>query len=127
MGLLDQVLAGDAAAFIDADGWGESITYINIRGVRRTIFAVVEREEAVPLPGPSQAHISKVTIVVANNSTTGIASAEISEGDMVALDLLKSGKIKTLRINAGTYGQKLKIIFAKVKRKSFRFIKPIPL
>ena len=98
------MMAADAQAIIVNGEFAESITYVKRNGVRRVIFAVVFREGTQPLAGPSQAHVPKVSISVANDALTGIAAAEMAEGDMVALDLHKSGKIKTLRINTPIFG-----------------------
>ena len=98
------LLKADAQTIIVNGEFAETITYISRGGVRRTIQAVVFREGTEPLPGPSQAHVPKVTISIANDATTGIAAAELQDGDMVSLDLHKDGRIKTLRINTPIFG-----------------------
>ena len=82
MGILDDQILDDAKlAFIDADGFAESIVYIKaVSGERRTINAVVQRhapEQQLGTPYDAQ---PRMLIWVANDATTGIASSELNTG-----------------------------------------------
>jgi hypothetical protein len=81
MGMLDQVMASDAVAFLDPDGFGESVVYTKRDSTTRDIVAIVDRDP----PVHGQALRPKMRLVVANNSTTGISSAELDTGDTITV------------------------------------------
>lgn len=92
MSFFDTAIQQDTAlAFLDADGFGaESVVYTKPGGATRTIKAIVNRTPPENYQGV-QAGVAE--LLVANNSTTGISSAEIDFGGdsiTLAVDIGKS-------------------------------------
>ena len=48
MGLLNDIMVNDAAAFVDVDGFGESVTYLPKGGSPLTISAIINRNALQP-------------------------------------------------------------------------------
>lgn len=80
MGLLNQVILVDAAAFTDTDGFGESVTYTPLGGSARPIAAFVERDPPERIGGDGSVYRAKMEITVANSATLGILATEINNG-----------------------------------------------
>lgn len=97
MGLLDDILEDDAAAFTDTDGFGESVTYTNRAGTTRTINAVVTR--LPPKPGPGGTLVPNLRIEVANSTTTGIATSEWKNGDTVTVAERRGGSTRAFQVH----------------------------
>lgn len=104
MGLLDQILSQDAAmAFLDMDGFAEVVTYTKAGGGTRTINAIVDRD---PPMIDSKVVRPKMQITVANNSTTGIASAELDTGDTITVAYRIGDVVGTYCIRRPSVGSK---------------------
>lgn len=80
MGLLDDVMASDAAAFADTDGFGESVVYTPRGGSPLTITAVVYRGDRMPAPGLAAGSVADLIVEVRNSSTLGVAMSSINTG-----------------------------------------------
>lgn len=84
MGLLDDVMASDAAALIDPDGFGEPVTYTPRGGSALSINAVVVRR----LPDAVEESVSGfapvMEIYIANDATKGVTAVDTG-GDVVAV------------------------------------------
>lgn len=100
MGLIDQVLADDAAAFIDPDLMPgvESVTFIFLDGTTRKVNAQVFREGSVALPGMASGVTPRAEIAVANNGTTGLLASEVVPGLRCQINLFLDGRIITLAV-----------------------------
>lgn len=86
MGILDDILVDDALAFVDEDGFGESVVYTKAKtGATRTINAVIERFSPMPGPGQGSGVMPMMRARVANSVTTGIASSEWNNGDTLTV------------------------------------------
>ena len=88
MGLLDTVLANDAAFLADIDEFGESISYIKRDGTTRAIVGIVVRNVLRRIAGaPTPQPISPwIEVTVRNDATYGISTAEIDCGaDAISL------------------------------------------
>ncbi len=77
-GTFDQALVQAAQGALDV--FGETIFYHPYGGGSREILAIVTREQTEGLDGAPHGHSPLVTIEVANDSTTGITSAEVDRG-----------------------------------------------
>lgn len=94
MGLIDEVLSVDAAAFVNPDVMpgGESVTYKPASGGSRSIYANVTRNLSEEIVDGVAVRMPKFTIEVANSATTGISITEINfGGDKVNLAYTKGG------------------------------------
>jgi hypothetical protein len=81
MGLMDDILASDAVnAFLDTDGFAESVTYISRTGATRPIGALVDRKPPLRVSGDGNTFAYALEIEVANSSTRGIALSELNNG-----------------------------------------------
>ena len=90
MGLLDDQIAGDALqAFMDTDGFAETIQYIpnplnpanaTNGNVTRSIAAVVRRMTPEPQMGTRGDVQPKLLVIVANDPVLGIASDQVDYG-----------------------------------------------
>lgn len=98
MGLLDDVLASDAAVFADTDGFGESVTYTPFGGAARTITVVPFRGVPI-LPGGSPAGSTLDLIIeVRNHATLGILPGSLKlRGDKITI-AARLGETATDRI-----------------------------
>lgn len=75
----DQELIDTAAEFLTAFGEAEKGTYYPYVGGSREITAIVNRPGPAGLEGAPHGSSPKLSIVVANNATTGISSDEVNE------------------------------------------------
>ena len=75
MGFLDEVLKFDAAAHLDADYGAESVTFKPTTGAPRVIKAQVRRQKRRKMVMGNQLEVPTVTVTVANDAVTGIASS----------------------------------------------------
>jgi hypothetical protein len=92
----DSQIIDDANIFLDA--FAETISYLPFNRGSRTIKAIVDREGARGLDGMQYGNAPLTSITVANNSTTGISSAEIDPGkDKVSL-AIRTGETVQQRI-----------------------------
>lgn len=80
MGLLNQIIITDAAAFTDTDGFGETVTYTPVTGSPRSISAFVERDPPDRISPDGDVYRPKMEITVANSATLGILATEIDNG-----------------------------------------------
>lgn len=93
----DQALADSVAGILAT--LSELIKYLPSGGGQREILAVVTREQPEKLGGAPHGRTPKVTISVANDSTTGISSSEINTGaDKVELALRIGQTVQQRRI-----------------------------
>lgn len=101
MGFLDTVLADDAKwGFTDSDTFGESVTYTKaITRATRTINAVVERMSPTPGRTPSGGLMPTMRVHVANDTTTGISSAEWQNGDTLTVAERVGGTAKAYQLH----------------------------
>ena len=76
MGLLQDQFLADNAGIFDLDGFAESVTYTPLGGSLRTIHAVIERHPRDRMSQSGELWKPSVVVSVANDSTTGISSAD---------------------------------------------------
>jgi hypothetical protein len=85
MSLADRIVADAASVFLNSDHFAETVTYYPHRfhtaAVRapRSIKAVVTRNQ-VSVFNPDEQVLTEFEVRVANDSTTGISSAELDTG-----------------------------------------------
>ena len=91
MSLADRIVTDAASVFLNSDHFAEDVTYhphrFHTAAVRepRSIKAVVIRNQ-VSVFNPDEQILTEFEVRVANNSTTGISSAELDTGgDQIAL------------------------------------------
>lgn len=78
MAVVDAVITAGLSQCISA--FAESVVYVPVGGVERTINAIVRRVSNSLVP-PTNAYAGPaITITVLNNATTGISSSEIDVG-----------------------------------------------
>lgn len=84
----DAMAAGDLAGIVGAAGeFSEPAIYVSAAGGWRRIYAIVDRQPAVRPAELQRGLIPTFSIVVANDSTTGISSNELDisgDGILVA-------------------------------------------
>lgn len=82
MGLIDDVLADDAATFVDVDAMpgAEELTYTKVGGTTRTIYGNVTRDPPEALEGANGVFLPAMTIWIPNNTTNGITPTEVNNG-----------------------------------------------
>jgi len=79
------MLASESLTFLVTLG-GEEITYLPAGGGSRTIDAIVNRDQPTELGDAPHGHAPLAVIVVRNDATAGISSAEVDTGgDQVRL------------------------------------------
>ena len=71
--------------------FGERVLYKPVVGTARTILAIVDRQDASELEGMDGVKVIPITLVVANDQTSGIASWEIVTGDRVKVSARHGG------------------------------------
>lgn len=61
---------------------GEEVAYLPLKGAERTILAIIERGDAVALPGVGglDAATPSIRVTVANDAEKGIASSGLDTG-----------------------------------------------
>lgn len=74
----DQELIDTAPDFLTT--FGETVTYYPKAGGSRQITAIVSRERPAELEGAPHGRAPRLSVSVANDSTTGISSDEIDTG-----------------------------------------------
>lgn len=100
MGVMDDILASDAALFCDPDTMpgGETILYTPKGSTTPlTINANVFRHGPQQVGGVSQAYAPSIEIYIPNNATTGVTSVNIG-GDKVTLPERKGETAKTYNV-----------------------------
>lgn len=101
MTLADRIVSDAGNVFLNSDHFAESVTYYPFRmqpGARtaRTIKAVVTRNQ-VSTFNPDEQIVPEFEVRVANDSTTGISSAELNTGgDQIAM-AVRVGETPTRR------------------------------
>lgn len=91
--------AAEAGVFLDADEFGETISYTPYGGVARDIVAIVDRGQAAPLPNAPQAVRPSIVVTVSNSATLGIlASSMDTARDIVSVARRIGGSAETMRI-----------------------------
>lgn len=101
MSFFDQVLASDAAFFVDSDLMGgERVTYVPASGPRKVISAIVNRQPKATIAEMSAGRpVVQMTIVVANNIRTGISVHQLDTGkDRIEVARRKGGEVESRAI-----------------------------
>jgi hypothetical protein len=94
MGLIDEILAADAAAFVDVDAMpgSEQLVYTKVGGTERTIYGNVTRQLPEAIDEGGQVFVPPLTIWVPNNTTNGIDPTEVNTGgDTITVAMTKGG------------------------------------
>lgn len=95
MSVFQDMLAADAAVFVNADEFGEAVVYVPRNGATRDISAQVQREVPEGNEQAEGAVVPSLFVTVRNSSTTGISSAEVNTGgDKVRLAQRIGGETK---------------------------------
>ena len=100
MTLAARIITDAGSVFLNSDHFAESVTYYPHRfgttATPRTISAVVTRNQVATF-NPDEQIVPEFEVRVANNSTTGISSAELNTGgDMIKL-AVRIGETATKR------------------------------
>ena len=90
MGLLDEQLAADAEAFVDADTFGETVTYTPVSGSPVSIKAVIVRDPPDGLQSPATAMTPVMDAYIRNDATYGRTSINTG-GDTITVAYRKGG------------------------------------
>jgi hypothetical protein len=90
MSLMDDILEADAAAFVNADEFGESVNYMPVTGDPREVSAGVERNPPMMVMNLPNTNAPMFLVLVANNAITGISAEEINRGsDRIGIKIHK--------------------------------------
>lgn len=86
MGLMDEILASDAAVFIDADGFPgvEQVTLTFQDATTRTVYADVFREGVEDLGG---GYRPRILVSFRNHATLGLLPTELDGGGVITVTL----------------------------------------
>lgn len=85
MGALDTLMSLDAAALVNTDEFGETVTFTTRTGTTRSIKAVILRQSPVALMG-GPAQKPALEAWVRNSATLGISASEINcQGDTITV------------------------------------------
>ena len=90
MGFLDDAMADDAAALVDSDVFGESVTYTPLGSSAVTINAVIDRSPPVLRDGSGKLRRPKMTAWIRNHATAGRTSINTG-GDTITVAYRKGG------------------------------------
>jgi hypothetical protein len=99
MGILNSILSADTPWFTDPDAFGELVTYYKRDGTQRQIYAAVMRGGLKALPGQAKAGYPIQSIAIANSATTGIAAAELANGDRIGIADYPGGPLVNRGLN----------------------------
>lgn len=98
MGLLDDIMAQDAVHMVDADGFGESVTYTTRANVANTYDAVIDRRGVEPTDGNPDgvSEVFVVSLVYDANGVNGPSACEA--GDRVSFPPRIGEAVRTKRV-----------------------------
>lgn len=77
MSYLDDILAEESAAYVNADELAESVIVTNKKGEKRTVYAVVNRGTFTNIPGGPPNPVFYLDIFIRNDATAGITSIDL--------------------------------------------------
>lgn len=80
MGILDDIMADDASAFLNTDEFGETAIYHNQTTGARSITVAVDRSPPMPIQEAQTSMAPYFHVSVANNATRGISRQELNMG-----------------------------------------------
>mgnify|MGYP005831637047 CR=1 FL=1 len=96
-GLIEEQLAVDSEYFVDADGFGESVTYKPQSGGSRAINAVVDRTGTHEIFPGSDITVPVISVLIRNDATYG-ASTVVQQGDVIELAQVFGGSVADFTI-----------------------------
>lgn len=101
MGIFDDIMAFDAAAFVDSDALGETVTYTPRNGTAVEIKATILRNEPEPLESNAQTlrygKSINIEAFIRNHATLGRTSIDTG-GDTITTSARYGGETKTYHV-----------------------------